>query len=323
MPPFEISFFFLKRNNKISLLLTMTLQQLKLMFASCVTCLKQLVSSMASGLAENKALMPCRQLIAACSQVAPDLALLSHCLKVSSCQKSSGRLGISFPRQTSKLCLSHLTHTLFFWRGWRWWAAKIQAPWGANYHIEEICLVFQEDNVRHVTHTGSHTHTGWRRHTHTHTNTGRLTEAQMHIVTLKYKKCANTCACTQTLGTPCILTYNLTSGWLSAQVQSGERTRDCWKVAHFPNNLLGPDCTGCISTQRVEVRCLTIHAFIVCKAIEWGIISDTHLKVSTKEKELYGWWATVRKCRIVAARKNSQGQYFHLSNFTTEQKEHQ
>lgn len=75
-----------------------------------------------------------------------------------------------FPRQTSKLCLSHLTHTLFFWRGWRWWAAKIQAPQGANYHIEEICLVFQEDNVRHETHIGSHTHTDtftqadWRRH---------------------------------------------------------------------------------------------------------------------------------------------------------------
>lgn len=48
-------------------------------------------------------------------------------------------------------------------------------------------------------------------------------------------KCANTCAFAQTLRTWCLLTFSHTSGWLSAQVQRRERTRDrlttCWAQA--------------------------------------------------------------------------------------------
>lgn len=102
-------------------------------------------------------------------------------------------------------------------------------------------------------HTQAATRTPSDAHAHTHAYAGWLMEAQMHIVTLK---CANTCACTQTLKPRRIRTHNHThnhtSGWLSAQVQRRERTRDRRNVAHFPNNLLGPDCTSCISTRGVE-----------------------------------------------------------------------
>lgn len=69
-----------------------------------------------------------------------------------------------------------------------------------------------------------------------------------------------------------------------------------------------------VSPHREEVHCISIHAFIACKTIKCGLLSDTPLN---GEKELYGWLATVSKCSFVTAGLSSQGQEFHLNNFTT------
>lgn len=150
--------------------------------------------------------------------------------------KEFGQTRDQFPQQTSKLRLSHLAHTRFFWRGWWWWAAKIQAPRGANYHIEEICLVFQEDNVQHEVHTGCHTHNGL---THTHTERAGW---RRHKCTswCSLKVCKHVRIRTNTGNMMPSHIFSHTSGWLSAQVQRRERTRDRRDVAHFPNNLPGP-----------------------------------------------------------------------------------
>lgn len=169
--------------------------------------------------------------------------------------------------KTSPISSNTHTHFFFFWRGWRWWAAKIQAPRGANYHIEEICLALQEDNVRHETHTGSHMHANWR--------------AQMHIVMLEYKRVRNTCAYAQTLKTSCLLTYNHTSGWLSAQVQRTERTRDRRNVAHFPNNLLRLDRLD-IHTHRKS----TVYQFMQSLWAKLPSVASFRIvvKISTEKK---------------------------------------
>lgn len=184
-----------------------------------------------------------------------------------------------FPRQTSKLCLSHLAHTLFFWRGWRWWAAKIQAPRGANYHIEEICLVFQEDNVRHEVHTGCHTHNGWR----THKQAG-----------WRRHKCTSWCS-RKVCKHVCIRTN--TQNMMPSHIQSHKWVIICTSTEkrenpRSPNNLLGSGCTSTCRGSPPHINCFA------CKSTENGIISGAHPKRGS-----------------VQVGQRSQGQDFDFNHF--------
>lgn len=106
--------------------------------------------------------------------------------------------------------------------------------------------MFQEDNVQHEVHTGCHTHNGLTR-THTEQAGWRRHKCTSWC---SRKVCKHVRVRTNTRNMMPSHIFSHTSGWLSAQVQRRERTRDRRDVAHFPNNLPGPDCTSCISTRR-------------------------------------------------------------------------
>lgn len=80
-----------------------------------------------------------------------------------------------FSRQTSKLCLSHLTHTLFFFlEGMTMMSSKDTSTPGSQLsHWGDLLSVSRRQCSAWNTHTGSHTHADWR--------------VQMHIVMLKNK----------------------------------------------------------------------------------------------------------------------------------------
>lgn len=84
------------------------------------------------------------------AKLARDWSPLSRILKVPPSQRGSGRLGDQ-PR------LVHPAQLLPAGDGDDEWL-EIQAPRGANYHIEEIFLTFHKDNVGDETHEDNHTH---------------------------------------------------------------------------------------------------------------------------------------------------------------------
>lgn len=246
----------------------MTLQQLELMFASRLTCLKQLISAMISRLAEKHALTNREQPAARLHGIGPRCLSDSKFLRA---KRVQARLASIFPGKRANFGY----HTPFsFCRGWRWWAAKIQAPRGANYHIAEICLTFHEDNVGHETHRRArtradcrtHKQAGWRRHKCASSYSSKEKRVQARVRACK------------TVQTWCILTYSHTSGWLSAQVPR-QRARKDWNVSHSPRTTRSPQTAQAAfplthtdtHTQRRSPLHIN-HAFI-----EPGTVSDIHL----------------------------------------------
>lgn len=140
--------------------------------------------------------------------------------------------------------------------------------------------MFQEDNVQHEVHTGCHTHNGL---THTHTEQAGWWR---HKCTswCSLKVCKHVRIRTNTRNMMPSHIFSHTSGWLSAQVQRRERTRDRRDVAHFPNILPGPRLHQLhFHTHTEEVHCIS--TAYACKSTENGIISDTHVK----EKKRFVW----------------------------------
>lgn len=125
----------------------------------------------------------------------------------------------------------------------------------------------------------------------THTQTGGL-KSQMRIVMLKNKS-VQTRVHTRKHSKQDAFSHPVTLvGDYLAQVQRRERTRDRRNVAHFPNNLLGPDCAALhFHTERESTAYQFTHSSR--KYQKWCHFPD--LSDFNREKELYGWFTTIKK----------------------------
>lgn len=121
--------------------------------------------------------------------------------------------------------------------------------------------------------------TGWRTHTHTEQAGWRRHKCTSWC---SRKVCKHVRVRTNTRNMMPSHIFSHTSGWLSAQVQRRERTRDRRDVAHFPNNLPGPDCTSCISTRRGSP--LHINSLCMQEYWEWH-----HFWYSYEGKKRFVW----------------------------------
>lgn len=178
-----------------------------------------------------------RQQIAACSQAVPGLPLLSHSLKVSWHQKSSGRLGISLPGKWANFAY----HTPFSLQGMTMMSSKETGTPGSQLsHWGDLLNVSRRQC--------------WAWNTHRLNNTHSQARPQMHIATLggaEKVKWENVCkhVCRGANAPNAMhLSHNHKSRWLSEHRQ--EREAKLSEMYPISPKTVSWDCTGWITERR-------------------------------------------------------------------------